>query len=424
MPKRVSAAAVVDSPSELRLHWGVVFASVLGLAFSVAALGFTYSIGSFINPLMAEFGWSRQQILAAQPLITLAVVASSALVGWLADRRGVRTIILGSQLFFGLGFFALAIGLHSLSSLYLLYFLLAVAGGGTSSIGFASLLSRRFERQRGLALGIAMSGSGLCGFLVPPYATWAISRFGWRGGYVALGLLPLCIALPLAWRYLHDDSKASATPRLASGPAAMPVTELPGARLGQALADYRFWFMAIGLFSCSGMLTGMITSLVPLLQERGHTASTAASIASSFGIAVVLGRVVVGALIDRYWAPLVGAALLLPAALAVLALALAQPGVVGSVCILIIVGIAGGAEVDLMAYLTSRYFGLREYGRIFAGLYIAFALGPGVLVPWFGYCRDVYGSYTVALYAAAGGISLFAVLLLCLGRYPQLSVQR
>ena len=198
-------AGVAPPPTELRAHPGPVVASMMGLAFSIATLGFTYSIGAFVNPLVAQFGWTRQQILGVQPLITVAVVTLSAITGWLADRHGVRRLILVSQLLFGLGFFALAAWLDSLASLYLLYFLLAVAGGGTLGIGFARILTQRFERQRGLALGIAMSGTGLCGFLVPPYATWAIEQFGWRGGYVALGLLPLCIALPLSWRFLHDD---------------------------------------------------------------------------------------------------------------------------------------------------------------------------------------------------------------------------
>ena len=404
-------------PNELRRHLGAVIASVMGLAFSVASLGFTYSIGSFINPLIVEFGWSRQQILATQPLITVAVVLMSAAVGWAADRRAVRQIILGSQLLFAFGFFALARWLNSLTSLYVLYFLLALAGGGTTGIGFASLLSRRFDRQRGLALGIAMSGSGLCGFVVPPYATWAIRQFGWRGGYVALGLLPLLFALPLAWAYLHDRPKVPADAAVSAAPDAIP--QQTGSSLVEALTGYKFWFLAVGLFTCSGMLTALLTNLVPLLEERGNDPTNAAFIASSFGVAVVVGRVCVGALIDRFWAPLVGACMLIPAALCVFALAQLQPGVMASVALLLVIGLAGGAEVDLMAYLASRYFGLREYGRIFGGLYIAFALGPGVLVPLFGRSRDMYGSYTIGLYAAAAGVGLFAVLLLALGRYPQ-----
>jgi MFS family permease len=414
--------------SELRANAGVVLASMMGLAFSIATLGFTYSIGSFVKPLIDEFGWSRQDILGAQSFITVAVMVTSALAGWFADRHGVRRLIMVSQVLFGAGFFALALWLDSLTTLYVLYFLMAIGAGGTVGIGFARLLSQRFERQRGLALGVAMSGTGLCGFLVPPYATWAIEQFGWRGGYVALGLLPLCIALPLAWRYLHDMPAQAGSGRdtggavgtLASAPA--PSTDTTsGASFAEALRDFRFWLMAIGLFTCSGVVTAFVTNIVPLLQEQGNAASQAALVASVFGISVLVGRVAVGALIDRYFAPYVGAALMFPAALAVLAMATLEPGFAGAAAIVFITGLAAGAEVDLMAYLCSRYFGLREYGRIFAGLYIAFAFGPGVLVPVFGRLRDVSGSYELGLYGIAAGIALFGVLLLLIGPYPRLA---
>lgn len=409
---------------ELRGQLGAVLASMMGLAFSIATLGFTYSIGAFVNPLVEEFGWTRQDILSAQLFITVPTIFTSAAVGWFADRHGVRYLILTSQALFGLSFFALGIFLDSLTTLYTIYFLMAVGAGGTVGIGFARLLSERFDRQRGLALGIAMSGTGLCGFLVPPYATWAIEQFGWRGGFAALGLLPLLISLPLSWRYLHDRPRDAAAPVAAthlsrSGEAAAGGADaLPGLSLGGALRNYRFWFMSVGLLVCSGVVTAFVTNIVPLLQEQGQPASRAALAASVFGISVLLGRIAVGYLIDRYFAPWVGAALMFPAAAGVLGLAALDPGIGLSIAVVFIAGLAAGAEVDLMAYLCSRYFGLREYGRIFAGLYIAFAIGPGVFVPLFGRARDVTGGYDPGLYGVAAGIALFGVLLLLLGPYP------
>ncbi len=410
---------------ELRANFGAVLASMMGLAFSIATLGFTYSIGAFINPLVAEFGWTRQDILSAQLFITVPTIFTSAAVGWLADRHGVRRLILASQALFGLSFFALALLLDSLTGLYVIYFLMAVGAGGTVGIGFARLLSERFERQRGLALGIAMSGTGLCGFLVPPYATWAIEQFGWRGGFAALGLLPLLVALPLTWRYLHDRPLRAAVSSAGAAPtapaASHPADASRGLTLRAALRNYRFWFMSVGLLVCSGVVTAFVTNIVPLLQEQGHAASRAALAASVFGISVLVGRIAVGYLIDRYFAPWVGAALMFPAAAAVFCLAAFDPGIGFSVAVVFLAGLAAGAEVDLMAYLCSRYFGLREYGRIFAGLYIAFAIGPGVFVPVFGRARDVAGSYDPGLFGVAAGIGLFGVLLLLLGPYPAFS---
>ena len=189
---------------EWRGNKGLVAASHLGVGFSVAALGFTYSIGPFVRPLTEEFGWSRQDIFLAQTMMTLVIVLMSPVIGWVADRHGVRRMVIASQALFGLAFIAIGLGTQSLATFYALYLLMAVVGGGTIGIGFARLISQRFEAQRGLALGIANVGTGLCGFLVPIYATWAIGEFGWRGGYVALAALPLLLGLPLSLLFLHD----------------------------------------------------------------------------------------------------------------------------------------------------------------------------------------------------------------------------
>lgn len=406
---------------EWRGNAGSVAASHFGVGFSVAALGFTYSIGPFVRPLTAEFGWSRQEIFLAQTMMTLVIVLMSPLVGWIADRHGVRRMVIASQALFGLGFIAIGYGTVSLASFYALYLLLAVVGGGTIGIGFARLITQRFEAQRGLALGIANAGTGLCGFLVPIYATWAIGEFGWRGGYAALAALPLLVALPLSWLFLRDGPRGAgpaAASSGASGAATDAVVE-PGVRFAQAVRDRRFWFMAVGLFACSGMMTAFIASIVPLLQEAGLPDRRAALAASTFGIAVVTGRIAVGWLIDRHFAPRVGALLVIPAGLAVLAFNLPAPPFALAVAVVFLVGLAAGAEVDLMAYLTSRYFGLREYGRIFAAQYMAFALGPGVMVPLVGRARDLADDYGTALAAISAGITLFGVLLLMLGPYPR-----
>ncbi|NBU24860.1 MAG: MFS transporter [Gammaproteobacteria bacterium] len=407
---------------EWRGNAGLVAASHFGVGFSVAALGFTYSIGPFVRPLTQEFGWSRQDIFLAQTMMTLVIVLMSPVIGWVADRHGVRRMVIASQALFGLAFVAIGLGTHSLATFYALYLLMAVVGGGTIGIGFARLISQRFEAQRGLALGIANAGTGLCGFLVPIYATWAIGEFGWRGGYAALAALPLLVALPMSLLFLHDRPRtlSAVGAEAASVPAASGLGAEPGVTFREALSDRRFWAMAVGLFACSGMMTAFIASIVPLLQEAGLPDARAALAASAFGIAVVTGRIAVGWLIDRHFAPLVGALLLIPAGLAVLAFNLPGLPFVAAFAAVFLIGLAAGAEVDLMAYLTSRYFGLREYGRIFAAQYMAFALGPGVMVPLVGRARDLSGDYGTALAAISAGIALFGVLLLTLGPYPRL----
>jgi predicted MFS family arabinose efflux permease len=136
---------------------------------------------------------------------------------------------------------------------------------------------------------------------------------------------------------------------------------------------------------------------------------------------VIAGRVIVGILIDRIWAPGVGFAFFVPAALAVVILAIGDLGTTATVAMIVVAGFAAGAEVDLMGYLVSRYFGLSHFGRIYAGLYVFFAAGPGITTPFFGGARDTYGSYELPLFAAAISLGIAALLLVSLGAYPPLT---
>jgi MFS family permease len=408
---------------DLGANAGAIIACIAGFACSLATLGVTYSIGVFITPLHREFGWNREQILTTQLIVTVIAVLASPIVGWICDRHGVRRLLIASQLGFGLSFFALASRPHSLVEFYSLYGVMALLAAGTLGIPFVKLLTSRFDRRRGLALGIAMTGSGLCGIVVPPYVAAILQHYGWRAAYAGLGLLPLLLALPLTIAFVHD--LAPARPQGARSPAAAGAQ--PRVRgtahdadlgIGGAVRGYRFWFMCVAFFICSGAITAFLTNLVPLLTERGFATTRAASFAASFGLAVIVGRVAVGALIDRYWAPLVGVALFAPAAAAIAALSLLplSPGwTVGAISL---AGLAAGAEVDLMGYLVSRYYDLRHFATVYAAIYMAFALGPGIVVPLLGRMRDLSGSYATGLSVIAAGVLLCGLLLLGLGRYP------
>lgn len=405
---------------EFRSDWGVVLASFAGLAFGVATLAVSYTIGVFIEPLSQEFGWSRAQILTAGTIVSLAVAGLSLGVGWLTDRYSIRRLVIVSQLAFGLMFFVIGAFVGDLWSFYIFYFLMAAAGAATIAVPFAKLITAKFVRHRGLALGLAMAGSGLCGLVVPAYAAYVVETFGWRAGYFAIGLLPLLVALPLSLLFVHD--LPAETPRAA---AAEPKAQaLPGLRggdktVGEALRGYRFWVLFIIFLIGSCVMTALITNFVPILGDQGYPATQAAAIAGSFGLAVIAGRVVVGFLIDRYWAPLVGFLLFVPAVVAIVLLAGGELGTTALVATIFVSGFAAGAEVDLMGYLVSRYFGLRHFGKLFAGIYVGFALGPGATTPLFGASRDQFGTYAQGLYIAAAALAIAALLFLILGRYPE-----
>jgi MFS family permease len=402
----------VSAHPEIRAQFGPIVASMIGLACGVATLGLPYSIGVFTKPLQAEFGWSITEIFLVQPIVTAAVVLMSFWLGRVVDRGGARRAIILSQLGFGLGLAAIGLFTESLLSFYVLYGLMALAAGGTLAITFMKLLTARFDRDRGLALGLALCGSGFTSFVIQPmYLAPIVQAYGWRAGYVAIGLLPIVLALPATLLWLRDAPAAVvATP--ASG------ARLPGMSLGAALRDYRFWALAGVFFLFSAAVTAVLNSFVPILMDKSYDAVTAARIAGTFGLAVIVGRVGIGWLLDRLWAPGVGCAFFLASALGMALLSLPAQSTPLTLLYVALAGLAAGAEVDLMAYLVSRYFGLLDFGKIYAGIYVGFALGPGLLVPAFGWAHDRYASYAPGLLGVAVTMLLSGLVLLTLGRYP------
>ena len=291
---------------------------------------------------------------------------------------------------------------------------MALFGAAASPITFTKIISARFIKHRGLALGICMSGSGLCGIILPPYIGAVVTKFGWRGGFIAVGLLPLLVGIPATLALLRRGSGASGD----SSAAAIPVGY--GITFPEALRSLRFWLLVAALFLGGGAGIGIVTMMVPLLVEHGYTTTGAAGVVAIFGAAVICGRLLVGILSDRFWAPMIAALLLAPAAAATLLLFSGTFSAIVVLVLIAIIGLAQGAEVDLLPLLTARYFGLRHYGKIFAFVFAIYTVGVGLAPPLIGYAYDVRHSYDLAIYCIAAAWLASGALFLMLGRYPKL----
>jgi MFS family permease len=400
---------------EFDTGWRLLAASLIGIAFGVTPMGITYTLGSFIVPLTDEFGWSRQEILTVTVYSTLAFVPASVAAGWLVDRYSPRNLILLSQLGFGLSFFALGLWTDSLRTLYLFYFLMPLLAIGTIQISFSKVLLGHFQSARGLALGIALSGSGLCALSVPPLLAVVVGEWGWRAGYIAAGLVPIVVALPFAYAWIP-----AGRPMPVKRDQRTVQQQIPDVNVRQAILGWRFWIIASAFFFGSGSAAAVLTNLVPLLEDRGYSSVAAAGALSGLGLSVVIGRIAIGALVDLYWAPLVGVLVLVPAGISVGILAISHPPGWITFVLLGLTGLATGAEIDLCAYLLARYFGIKNYGKLFGAAFVAIAMGAATYGPLFGWLYDTFGSYDKALLASGAGFSLCGLLLLLLGPYPQM----
>jgi MFS family permease len=394
-----------DSPSgtrEFAKSWPSLLAAFLGTSLGIAAL-FFYSLGVFIKPLQAAFGWSRSEVSLVPLVAILCSAVLSPVIGGLADRFGPRRVGAASLLGLAFGFFLLSRTNGSFSMFLAATCVLAILGAGSSPVVFSRLVTLWFDRTRGLALGIAAAGAGVAGIVVPRLLPGFVSAHGFRAGYALLAALPL-LALPAMLLLARDASTRH---------VAAPMS---GCTPGQARAQARFWRMGLAFFLVALAGGGFIVHFIPMLSDAGFSPAQAGATAAFTGFAIIAGRLGTGVALDRFFGPAVAAALFGVSACGCVLLALLGAGW-GAVAA-VLVGFSFGAEVDLVAFLAARYFGLRSIGAVFGMLYACFTAGVAGGPLLAGALHDATGSYTLSLLVEGGCLAVAALLAGTLGRYP------
>ena len=409
---------------EFKSGWRPLLGALIGAGCGISSICF-YTNGVFAVAIANDTGWSRGSVQIGVSIMILMAVITAPLAGWLIDRFGPRRVGLISLPLFGLGLAGLSVSDNSVQHFYFGWGLMSLIAAGTLPVTWTKVVISWFDNYRGLALGAALTGTGLAATFAPSYAVWLIDLFGWRHAYAVLSGTIMVISIPAVYLLFHmptsDNSplekKLPVDVSKRHSDLCSPI-KLSGLSVLEALSGYRFWMIALGILFAAGSISGMITSLAPLLTDNGSSLSSAARYAGLMGVSVIGGRLVAGFLMDYIWAPAISAFFLVMPALAALLLAtsLDQPSMI--IIAALLIGLAAGAEVDLMAFLASRYFGLKNYGVLYGGIYVFFSIGAGLAPALFGWSYDIFGSYNFVLYAAAGASVSGALLMLTLGRYP------
>lgn len=400
----------VKTSSEFSDGWKLILASFIGMMAGLTALPF-YTYGVFAIPLEAEFSWTRAQTQTALLFQTIGVLLILPVLGWACDRYGVRRIAIGSMALFAVCFGMMSLNSGSLWQYYATAFAFGVAGAGTLPITWTRAINAAFEKNRGLALGLALMGTGLTGFIAPSIASWGIENHGWRTAYLILAAIPALIGLPIVFALFREKISS-----LADSTKANAV--LTGTSFEAAIKDYRFWLIAIGFLVISFGIGGSIQNLFPFFLDAGYAPPQAAAFLGVIGLSVIVGRISTGFFLDRFWGPAVAALLMSLPAISCLILASGSPSVAMAYFATILIGFAAGAEFDIIAYLASRYFGLKNYSKIYSLLYAAFAIGAAIAPGIFGYAYDTFGDYQTVFFISAGLFILGSLMLLFLGKYP------
>ncbi|HMO69412.1 MAG TPA: MFS transporter [Novosphingobium sp.] len=396
--------------SELRRHWRVLPPSLAGITLC-AVHG--YSLGVMIAPLEAEFGWSRAGISGGLFLIAMLALVCAPLTGHAVDRFGPRRIALTGVTLYCLLLASLSFATANIWTWWLLWGLVGLGNMLILPTVWTKAINARFDKARGIALALALCGTGLAAAVVPVLGQWLVSVWGWRGAYVGLAMLGFLFAFPLAW-FLFDP------PAAAGAAKAEPPPEYDQ---GVSVADgYRmasFFKLAGAIWLFSMMICALTTNAVPVMMAQGLTPATAAATAGLVGVGSIIGRLLGGYLLDRFDAATIAAiSVIMP--IGTVGLLLGFPGsTAAAAAAALVLGLSVGTEVDCCAYLAARHFGTRSFGALFGTMNGLMLFGNGIAPVVANHVYDVTLSYDLVLWAQIPGCILTAALFLWLGPYPR-----
>jgi MFS family permease len=365
-----------------------------------AVLAF-YTFTLFMTPLASELRVGRGLLSLSITVGTLATAFSSPMIGRWIDRRGGRATLIPASIALSLVMAALAFAAGHLVSLFTLFALIGVLCSAFY-IAVPRIIASLFDRRRGVALGVTMSGTGLGAIVLMPLVQFLIQRWDWHVAYLSLAGLVLCISVPSAILLVSDQP--AARKEVDRAPAGAPVGRSDARRtLNFALLAGSYLLIGVGL-------DGIVIHFVPILVSQHLSTVTAAAMFSAAGVAIVVGRVICGLLMDRMPAHWIGMTVFLLSSIGVLLLHVsATPLEYYSASALF--GLGVGAEMDILGYLVSRLFPMEVFARIYGLIYGAFMVGTSIGPPLFGSLYDRQGDYVLVIWLAASVVAIAAIAL-------------
>ena len=378
-----------------------------------------YTLGLTIDPLGRDFGWTRTQITAGVTLASILAIPLSPFVGALIDRWGVRRLALPGVILTALAVAGFGLADGSLAQWMTLWVVFALAAQLVSTTVWITAVSSQFAAGRSLALGVTLSGSAFAATVAPPLTQWLTDDLGWREAYLLLGLGWGAPVLLLCALFLFDAQDRG---RRSARDAAVPANaDLPGLTVRQAVCSLPLIRIGLATLGTLVLSTSLIVHKVPILTEAGVTRETAALLASLSGVATIVGKLATGWLMERFDAGWVGS--LTNSAMALALLLLLEPFRTPALIVvsMLVVGYAGGTKLQICAYLTSMYGGMRNFGKIFGLMASLLAFGGGIGPVVGGIAYDLTGSYNMLIMIGAPCSLLCGLLLIRLGPFPKWS---
>ncbi len=395
-----------------RFSYGSVIAAS---CFSLQAVGIgTYiAFGVFINPLIAEFGWTRATLSGAASLAYFLSGLLGVLIGRLNDRVGPRIIVMICGCLFGLGQILMA-EVASVWHLYLFFGI--ILGLGLSSVDVISMstAARWFFKNRGTMTGIVKVGTGFGQFSMPLVASLLITSYGWRSSYIILGVASLLFLLIIGLLLRRDPPQTTPASRTVGAPSRPTAHALQrGIDSKQALRTRAFWTICAAYFSGVFCLMTVLVHIVPHAREIMASPTKAAGILSAIGAVSMAGRILTGLFIDRIGTKSSAIFCFVLVTLVLLWLQVAdRPWML--YLFAVFYGVAHGGIFTVISPIVADFFGIRAHGFLFGIVAFCCTVGGSIGPFLSGHIFDVTGSYLPAFWVCTAMSVLGLLLMLTL----------
>jgi len=380
--------------------WWIVAASFI-LGFHNAGTVF-YGFTAFMDPLAKEFGWSYTEISIGSSLRGLEMGLFAPLIGIFVDRFGSKFIMLSGSIITGLGMLLLATT-NSLAMFYWASLLIGLGTGGCTSVVIMTLVANWFRKKVSLAMGIAASGFGSGGVLVP-VIVWMIDSLQWRHTLFVLGLSSFAVGIPIFflirsrpedYGLFPDGRKPSnpPSPPLGIEPGETPIEKTEDIPLKEAIKDMNFWYLNAAEAIRMTILSSLTIHVMPYLNSLGIPRSIAGAATGALALLSVLGRLGFGYLGDTFDKRHMTAAAFTLMTLGLIVFAGFIKGSLSILVFLLLFAPGFGGGMTMRGSLLREYFGTLSYGKIL-GITMGIGSLAGIVGPVLaGWVYDTLNSY-------------------------------
>ncbi len=407
------------SSSQIRFRrpfygWYIVGVAFLCLFIQASTGGFTFSI--FLPAMSADLGWPRSTIVVAVSIASITAAFGGPLLGRVVDRRGPRTVLIGSMLLMGCALIAAGFTAEPWQFYLAFGLLTGFARSALQSVLPGVMISNWFVRRRSAAYSSAAMGPPIANFLLPPIIAALVASFGWRSGFVALGCICLVLGLPPAILLVRrrpediglrpDGDPIEPAPTAAGADLRQAASRSTDWTAREALHSPAFWSIALGMALILLAPNVSIVFMYSYLSSKGFEPAAAATAISMVSAMQVLSRLV-------FWAPvtariktiryilLVWGGLLLTSSLL---LALAQ-GEIWAYVAATVLGMGLGGNLVLQLQIWPEYFGRTAVGSIIGTAQMLQGILNASVPLLLAALLDHTGSYTALYLIVAGFVS-------------------